>query len=91
MVTTDQRFADEMAPMAYREYRAALARLNLNNTEAARLFGISSVSSRRFSSGLQTVPPTLARLVRLIEAQRLTAEQVRSWLAPPPVAGEGAP
>lgn len=82
MAVTDKNLTDRYAAMSPEEYRAALARMGLNNTQAGDLFGITGVSSRRFSAGMQTIQPTLARLVRLIEAQRLNPEQVREWLRP---------
>lgn len=74
--------ADEVPPVTASEYRGALARLGLNNTAAGELFGISAVTSRRFSGGTQAVPGPLGRLVRLIEAQRLTVDQLRTWFEP---------
>lgn len=83
MTTKIEGRADTLPPMPAEEYRAALTRLGLNSRQAGELLGITDVSSRRYATGAQAVPPTLTRLVRLIEAQRLTAEQVRSWLTLP--------
>lgn len=74
--------ADDVPPVTADEYRRALARLGINNTEAGVLFGISAVTSRRFSGGSQAVPGPLGRLVRVAEAQRLTVEQLREWFQP---------
>lgn len=74
--------ADDVPPVTAAEYRRALARLGLSSTQAGELFGISAVTSRRFSGGSQAVPGPLGRLVRLIEAQRLTADQARTWFQP---------
>lgn len=74
--------ADDVPPVTADEYRRALARLGINNSQAGDLFGISAVTSRRFSTGSQAVPGPLGRLVRLIEAQRLTVDQLRTWFEP---------
>jgi len=62
--------------MTASEYRKLLARMDLTIIGAARVFGFSPRQTYRYSSGEGDIPPTLAKLMRLAVASRLTPEQI---------------
>jgi hypothetical protein len=52
--------------MAPREYARVLLALGLNQSSAARFFGYSARTSRRFLAGEAEVPPATVMLMRLL-------------------------
>lgn len=62
--------------MTAKQYRAALAKLNLTQVGAARLFGVNDVTSRRWAKDGAT--GVVAILLRLMLAGKITAEDVEA-------------
>lgn len=75
-------FIDTQRPMSSWEYGHHLRDLGLDHAEASELLGFHPFTSRRYAAGTLTVPPILARYLRLIAAKRLRPAKVRSLLAP---------
>lgn len=61
--------------MNMNQYNAMMNRLGLNNVEAARWLGIDLKTARNYRNGHRTVPHHLARLLRMVEHDGLTADQ----------------
>jgi hypothetical protein len=57
------------------EYRDLLEKLGMTQQGAARFFGVSGRSSRRFASG-DDIPPAIELLLRVMVAKKLTPEAV---------------
>jgi hypothetical protein len=64
--------------MTAKQYQAAIDRLGLSQLGAARLFGADGRTSRRWASGERSVPETVAILLRLMIAGKITADDIRS-------------
>jgi hypothetical protein len=62
--------------MTAKQYRAALAKLDLTQVGAARLFGVNDVTSRRWAK--DGVSGVAAILLRLMLAGKVTAADVES-------------
>lgn len=62
------------------EYRKAIARLSLTQKSAAEFLGVSYITSRRWAAGLAPVHPTVAILLTLMLAMKLTPEKVKEWI-----------
>ncbi len=60
--------------MTANQYRAALARLDLTQVGAARLFGVNEATSRRWAAG--GVHGTVEILLRLMLAGKVTRDDV---------------
>lgn len=52
-------------PMNPTEYRMALDRLGLSQSQAAELLGVDPRTSRRYALGERSIPPPTAVLLRL--------------------------
>ena len=63
--------------MTAKQYRIALARLNLTQVGAARLLGADPRTSRRWALGERSVPEPVAILVRLLIASKITVADVK--------------
>ena len=62
--------------MTANQFRAALARLELSQLGAARLFGVGERSPRRWASGDADVPPPVAILLNLLLENKITKADV---------------
>ena len=62
--------------MNSKQYRAALARIGLSQVGAARLVGADPRTSRRWALDERPVPESIAVLLRLMVAGKITAEDV---------------
>lgn len=62
--------------MTAKQYQAAIDRLGLSQLGAARLFGADGRTSRRWASGERSVPETVAILLRLLLAGKITAADI---------------
>lgn len=62
--------------MTANQYRAALAKLELSQVGAARLFGVNDVTSRRWAKS--GVTGTVAILLRLLLAKKITVEDIEA-------------
>jgi hypothetical protein len=62
--------------MTPKQFSAALDRLGLSQLGAARLFGVDGRSARRWVAGERAVPETVAILLRLMLAGKITADDV---------------
>lgn len=64
--------------MTATQFRAALARLELSQLGAARLFGVGERTPRRWASGEADVPPPVAILLRLMLAGKVRTVDVEA-------------
>lgn len=55
------------SPMTPEHYLAAIARLDLTHTTAARLLGYQERTSERWAKGTMRVPPAVERILWLME------------------------
>ena len=65
--------------MTAQEYKEALAEVGLNQTSAARFFGMHGVTGRRWA--VTGPPEVVAKFLRIMLAQRWTAHDVDRLLA----------
>jgi hypothetical protein len=63
--------------MSHKEYRDTLKRLNLDNTEAAQVIGVSERTSRRYADGDSDVPAPVAKLLMLIVNHKVSIDTVK--------------
>jgi transcriptional regulator with XRE-family HTH domain len=63
--------------MTANQFRAALDRLKLSQLEAARLFNSNDRTVRRWAIGERGVPPTVAIMLRLMLAGKISADDIR--------------
>jgi hypothetical protein len=73
--------ADLFADMAADEYRAILRRLELSESDAARLLGRDWKMSRLYASGGSPIPMPVALALRLID-QHVPARQLARFKRP---------
>lgn len=64
--------------MTPNQFRAALDRLKLSQLGAARLFRANDRTVRRWAIGERGIPPTVAILVKLMLAGKVTAADIES-------------
>jgi len=64
--------------MNAKQYRQMLKDLDLSHIGAARLLTIEPRSSRRYADGAREVPGTVAILLRLMLAGKLTAADIEA-------------
>ena len=64
--------------MTANQFRAALARLELSQLGAARLFGTGERTPRRWASGDAAVPPQVAILLRLLVAGKISMKDIEA-------------
>jgi hypothetical protein len=62
--------------MTANQFRATLDRLGLSQVGAARLFGADPRTARRWALGERDIPETVAVLLRLMAAGKITAEDI---------------
>ena len=62
------------------QYRAAIKRLSLTQRSAAEFLGVSYITSRRWAADMAPVHPTVATLLTLMLAMKLTPEKVKEWI-----------
>ena len=62
--------------MTAKQYQSAIDRLGLSQLGAARLFGADGRTSRRWALGERSVPETVAILLRLLIADKITADDI---------------
>lgn len=60
--------------MTATEYRAAIEKLGLNQSSAARFFGVHDVTGRRWAA--DGPPPPVAKMLRLMLALKFTPAYV---------------
>lgn len=61
--------------MTSNQYRAALAKLDLTQVGAARLFGVNEATSRRWAAG--GVNGTVVILLRMLLANKITIKDIK--------------
>ena len=59
------------------DFRAIIEACGLNQTQAAALFGVTDRTVRLWIAGKAPVPPAVAKLLKLLDARRLTVQDVR--------------
>ncbi len=64
--------------MTTKQLRAALARLNLSQLGAARLFEVDARTVRRWALGERAIPSSVAILLRLLLAGKITPEDIEA-------------
>ena len=52
------------------DYKAALARLGLNISSAARLFRVNVTTSQKWAAGQHRIPAVVQDLLAMLEAQK---------------------
>lgn len=62
--------------MTAKQYRAALAKLDLSIVGAAPYLGISRRNSQRIASGQTEVPKPVAKLLRIAVDHKIPAEEL---------------
>lgn len=62
--------------MTANQFRNTLDRLGLSQVGAARLFGADPRTTRRWALGERSIPPTVAILLRLLMAGKITADDI---------------
>jgi hypothetical protein len=62
--------------MTAKQFQTALDRLGLSQLGAARLFGADGRTARRWAGGERDVPDTVAILLRLMLAVKITADDI---------------
>lgn len=60
------------------EYRAALEALGLSQVEGSAVLGSDERTSRRWASGERSVPPSVAKLLRLMIAMEIEPSVVKA-------------
>lgn len=63
-------------PMGAREYKLAIARSGLPDTEFVKMIGVSWRQGERYRSGDSCIPDPVAKLIRTIMRYRLKAKDV---------------
>lgn len=63
------------------EFNLAMARLDLNPEQAARLLGFKERMGRYYASGDHPVPATLAALLRVMVKKKITPSELESLVA----------
>jgi hypothetical protein len=63
--------------MTAEEYRIALHRLDISIVGMADVAGISRRQAQRIAGGHCPVPPTIAKVLRLMLEHRLTVDEIR--------------
>lgn len=58
------------------QYKAALKKLDIPVFRAGKMFGLSPRQSQRLGSGESPVPELVAKVLKLIEAGKLTKEDL---------------
>ena len=61
-----------------RQYRAALATLDISQVKAAHLLGVDPRTSRAWALDQSKIPPAVAILLRLMVAKKITPEDVEN-------------
>lgn len=64
--------------MTAKQFQAALDRLGLSQVGAARLFGADPRTARRWALGERSIPESVAILLRLMLAGKITANDIQS-------------
>lgn len=64
--------------MTPKQFRSALDRLGLSQLGAGRMFGTGERTPRRWISGDTPIPDTVAALLNLMLAGKITADDVES-------------
>jgi hypothetical protein len=64
------------------QFRSALDRLGLSQLGAARLFRADGRTARRWALGERTVPKTVAILLKLMLAEKITAADIDEVVEP---------
>lgn len=64
--------------MTANQFRAALDKIGLSQLGAARLFHAGERTPRRWASGEAAVPPTVAVLLRLLVAGKITTMDIEA-------------
>jgi len=62
--------------MTATQFRNALHRLKLSQRGAAKLLGADGRTARRWALGERGIPPSVAILLRLMVAGKITAEDI---------------
>ena len=62
--------------MTANQFRTALSRLKLSQLGAARLFQADGRTARRWALGERSIPPTVAILLKLMLAGKITADDI---------------
>lgn len=62
--------------MTSKQFRSALDRLGLTQLGAARLLQADGRTARRWALGERSIPPTVAILLRLLLAEKITAADI---------------
>jgi transcriptional regulator with XRE-family HTH domain len=62
--------------MTTRQFRSALRRLGLSQRGVARLLGADSRTARRWALGESEIPATVAILLRLLLAEKISAADI---------------
>lgn len=68
---------DNFRPVSATEFREAIAALSLNQSSAARLFRISDRMARKYAAGDNPIPFTVAALLRLMLARRISPDALK--------------
>lgn len=63
--------------MTHADFRQTIERLGLSQTGVSRALGVSDRHVRRWIAGDTQVPEPIAKLLRLMAAGKLTADEVR--------------
>ena len=66
----------DIKPMTSDEFVKLLHKLELNETEAARVFGFSPRMARRYVADDSAVPPPLAKLMRLMLREKISTKTI---------------
>ena len=64
--------------MTANQFRTALGRLELSQLGAARLFGADGRTARRWALGERSIPPTVAILLKLLVAGKITTKDIEA-------------
>ena len=64
--------------MTKNQFRWTLEKLELSQSEAARLFGLDARTIRRYVLGTTHVPVGVALLMRLLQQKRVTVEDIEA-------------
>lgn len=64
--------------MTAKQYLAALEELELSQRRGARVLGIDERTSRRYALGEAAVPPSIAKLLRIMIQYRIPPETVEA-------------
>jgi transcriptional regulator with XRE-family HTH domain len=64
--------------MTAAQFRAALEALDLSHARAGKVLGADRRTVLRWATGERAVPPQVQKLIRLMRAGRLTADEVEA-------------